>query len=123
MHALQRRSPRWCKTKMPGGFLWFGEAVELKLGPKLRLQLFSRAIFKQYQFHPEMQRLPANTPTHQAPKMPAYLLKASAWCQRAWRHTGWRGTERTRPAENSDKIRNKTASGLLWANRHCSSSP
>lgn len=58
--------------------------MELKSGPKLRLQLFSRAIFKQYQFHPEMQKLSINTPAHNSPKMPACFLSASAQSQRVW---------------------------------------
>lgn len=53
---------------MPVGLLWFGGAVGMKSGLKLKLQLFSRAIFKQYQFHPETQGLPTNTPTPQLTK-------------------------------------------------------
>jgi len=97
--------------------------VELKSGPKLRLQLFSRAIFKQDRFYPEKQRLSTNTPTHNSPKMPACLPKTSAWCQHVQTHAGWGGAERTRLAENSEKSRNKTPLGLLWAKQCRSSSP
>lgn len=54
-------------------------------------------------------------PPHKWSQMPAYLLKASAWSQHVWMHTGWGGTEWMRLAENGDERRNKTPLGLFQA--------